>query len=428
MADAREVAYGVTRRVNSEAGYLGLILRYGKGWNDLDSRDRSLVTEMAYGLQRQRNKLDFIIAAFSTRPLNALDPEVLDLLRLGVYQLSEMRIPRHAAVNETVGLAKRLLGKGAASYVNAVMRAASDGLEELEWPPREELRVYLATLYSHPLWLVDYLLRIMEPEEAEKLCGANNVPPSLTLRANTARTDAAGLLTEIESRGGRGDVSPCLPEALTMVALPYASLLNLLERGRCVVQDMSSMLVSHALNPGPRDVVIDACAAPGGKATHLAQLGGRDCRVIAVDSNESRLRALRTAAGRIGLANIEAVSGDSTRLETVVEEDADGVLVDAPCSGLGTLRRNPELRWRRQPGDLAALARLQEELLLGCAPRVRAGGALVYSVCTFTMEETTGVVQRFLAVRDDFRLEGQVQTWPHVHDMEGMFIARFVRS
>ena len=162
-----------------------------------------------------------------------------------------------------------------------------------------------------------------------------------------------------------------------MVALPYASLLNLLERGRCVVQDMSSMLVSHALNPGPRDVVIDACAAPGGKATHLAQLGGRDCRVIAVDSNESRLRALRTAAGRIGLANIEAVSGDSTRLETVVEEDADGVLVDAPCFGLGRCAK-PRIEVAQQPGDLAALARLQEELLpdarRGCAP----GGACVF--------------------------------------------------
>jgi 16S rRNA (cytosine967-C5)-methyltransferase len=428
MADAREIAYGITRRVNSEGAYLNLMLRYGMGRGDLDARDRSLVAELAYGLQRHRNKLDFIIAAFSRRTLTELDPEVLDILRFGVYQLSEMRIPQHAAVNESVGLAKRLLGRGASSYVNAVMRRASAGLEGLQWPSREQLPLYLEIIYSHPRWLVDYMLQCPGPSQAEALCAANNEIPELTLRVNTATSDTASLMSEIISGGGSASPSACLNEALRGVRLPYYLLLDMIDSGRCVVQDESSMLVSHVLGPSPGDVIIDACAAPGGKATHLATLGGESCRIIAVDRNARRLDALRDAVSRLGLGNVHIRQGDSTRLGECVEEEADAVLVDAPCSGLGTLRRNPELKWRRQPGDLVALSGLQRDLLLGCAEKVRAGGVMVYSVCTHTREETVDVLDAFLAARRDFHLTGQVQVWPHLFHLEGMFIARMVRA
>ncbi len=427
MADAREIAYDITRRVNSEGAYLGLMLRYGMDGIDLDARDRALVTELAYGVQRHRGMMDFIISAFSRRPPAELDPGVLDLLRLGTYQLTQMRIPQHAAVNESVSLAKRLLGRGAASYVNAVMRSACRGLDSLLWPCRENLPVFLETVYSHPRWLVDYLLRLLGSEAAEALCTANNTVPALTLRANTPRCGAGDLLDVIVAHDGRAELSPCLEEALIGVSLPYDSLIALLETGRCVVQDESSMLAAYAMGPAPGDILIDACAAPGGKATHLAVLGGESCRVIAVDRNQSRLDAMRKRVRALGLANIDMRPGDARFLAECVEEAADAVLVDAPCSGLGTLRRNPELKWRRLPGDLDELAGLQLDLLLGSATKVRPGGAMVYSVCTITVEETTGVVERFLSACSGFNLAGQIQLWPHIHGVEGMFIARFER-
>ncbi len=427
MADAREIAYDITRRVNSEGAYLGLMLRYGMDGIDLDARDRALVTELAYGVQRHRGKMDFIIAAFSRRPPAELDPGVLDLLRLCTYQLTQMRIPQHAAVNESVSLAKRLMGRGAASYVNAVMRGACRGLGGLSWPSRENLSLFLETVYSHPHWLVDYLLRLLGSEASEALCAANNAVPALTLRANTPRCVAGDVLEEIVAHGGRAELSPCLEEALIGVSLSYDLLLALLETGRCVVQDESSMLVAYAMDPAPGDILIDACAAPGGKATHLAALGGASCRVIAVDRNPSRLDAMRKRVRALGLPNIDMRPGDSRFLAECVEEAADAVLVDAPCSGLGTLQRNPELKWRRLPGDLDGLSGLQLELLRGGATKVRPGGAMVYSVCTFTVEETTDVVQRFLRACPGFDLTGQIQLWPHIHGVEGMFIARFER-
>lgn len=445
MPDARDIAYDMTRRVNSGGGYLSLLLRYGLDRQGLDPRDRSLVTELSYGVQRHRMKLDFIISSFSRRPLDELDPEVLDVLRLGVYQLSQMRVPKHAAVNETVELAKRRLGLSPASFVNAVMRSASIGMEEVKWPTRDDLPLFLETIYSHPRWLVEYLLRILGPEGAEELCVADNTIQSLTLRANTTRLDAPSLLGEIEAGGGTASLSGYLDEALIRVGLPHGSLLDLLEKGRCVVQDESSMLVSHVVDPAVGDTVIDACAAPGGKATHIAQLGGDGCRVIAIDRNQRRLDALRRSCKRLGLNNIETIVGDSTRLKEHIEDKADTVLIDAPCSGLGTLRRNPELKWRRLPGDLAALKALQLDLLQGCAGNVRRGGNLVYSVCAYTREETIDVVDAFLADYQEYHLqdlaphlpdtlnsavaeEGYIQLMPHLHGTEGMFIARFMKA
>jgi 16S rRNA (cytosine967-C5)-methyltransferase len=445
MPDARETAYDITRRVNSGGGYLNLLLRYGMENSGLDPRDRSLVTELAYGVQRHRNKLDHIIGAFSRRPLRKLDPEVLDILRLGAYQLSEMRIPQHAVVNETVRLAANRLGRKAASYVNAVMRRACVELQDLPWPSRDELPRYLETVYSHPAWLVECQLRLLGPQGAESLCIVENSVPGLTLRANIARLDASTLRREIESAGGEAMLSSHLEEALTNVRLPYEKLIGLMEKGLCVVQDESSMLACRAVAPVPGETVIDACAAPGGKAVHMAQLCGCDCRVIAVDRNERRLDALRKAVGRAGLPNVEVVKGDSTRLVDHVDEGADAVLVDAPCSGLGALQRNPETRWRRTPEDAARLSSIQSDLLEGCAGAVRPGGRMVYSVCTYTPEETVEVIENFLAARDDFRLDhlagylpaslqdvvsplGYAQLWPHIHHMEGMFIARLAKA
>jgi 16S rRNA (cytosine967-C5)-methyltransferase len=445
MLDAREIAYNITRRVNAEGGYLSLILQYGMDRSGLDSRDRALVAELVYGVQRHRNRLDYIIKSFSRRPLDEIEPEVLDLLRLGVYQISEMRVPAHASVNEAVSLADKRLHRGAASFVNAVLRAAAVGLESLRWPSRDDFPSYLETVYSHPRWMVENILGCMDKGEAEALCAADNDFRGLTLRMNPSRADREMLMAEIAKCGGRARASPYLAEALVKVNLPREQLLGFLEKGYCVVQDESSMVVGYVVHPVPGSTIVDACAAPGGKATHLAQLGGDTCRVIAVDKNPGRLEALRKAVGRLGVRNVDIRAGDAARLLEYVAGPVDAILLDAPCSGLGTLRRNPELKWRRLPEDIAPLAELQLALLDGCAGVVRPGGVLVYSVCTFTREETVEVMEGFLNLHRGFRLEdpspylppalresvepgGYIQLMPHSHSMEGMFIARLVRA
>lgn len=443
MSRAREMAYQLTRRVHGKGSYLGLLIRYSLDCKELSPRDRSLVAEMTYGVQRHRNKIDYLITAFSHRPLNELNPEVLDILRLGIFQLVEMHVPPHAAVYETVELAKKYLGKSA-GFVNAVMRGAAEGMEKVEWPSQDDFPAYLEIVHSHPRWLVDYLIKRFGKEEAQAFCLADNRIPTLTLRVNPEKAERDELLEEIRSRGWEGKPSSLLPESLVEVGIPYETLLEWLDKGYCVVQDESSMLVGHAVKPEEGQTIVDACAAPGGKSTHLAQLGGRKCRVISVDRNPRRLKAMRKAVQRLGLENIEIREGDAACLRDVVEITADAVLLDAPCSGLGTLRRNPELKWKRFPGDIANLASVQTKLLRGCADVVRPGGILVYSVCTFTAEETIGVVEDFLRQRDEFAPEslasylpdplvpdlsprGYLQTMPHRHGMEGMFIARFRR-
>lgn len=443
-ADARDIAYRLTRRVHAEGGYLGLLIRYSLDNGKLSARDRALVAELAYGVQRHRNRIDHVIAAFSNRPLKELNPEVLDILRLGVFQLLEMRVPPHAAVNESVKLAKRHLGKSA-GYVNAVMRGVAEGLADISWPGPEDLPSHLEVVYSHPRWLVEYLIKRFGEKEALELCRANNQIPTLTLRINPLRTSREELLEMIASEGWQGRPSELLPESIVDVSIPYPVLLDWLERGLCVVQDESSMLVSRVVDPHEGQVVVDACAAPGGKSTHLALLGGEGCRVIAVDRNAKRLKAMREAVERLGLENIAIQTGDATHLQRVVDVTADAVLLDAPCSGLGTLRRNPELKWKRFPGDIANLAGVQSRLIRGCAEVVRPGGVLVYSVCTFTLEETVGVVEGFLRERKDFQPDspaslipealaadlsprGYLQVLPHRQGMEGMFIARLRRK
>lgn len=444
MPGAREIAYDLTRRVNESGAYLGLLLRYTMQDSELAGRDRAMISELTYGVQRQRNKMDYIIELFSSRPLAEIEGDVLDILRLGVYQIAEMRIPAHASVNETVDLAKRKMNPGAIAFVNAVLRNVAKRLDELEWPPRSNFPYYLEINHSHPRWLVDYILETMDEGLAEALCAADNHFPGISMRANPMRTERETLLTKILDAGGRAKSSQYLDEGIIKASLPRRLLLDLLQDGMCAVQDESSMLVSHVLNPQPGNLVVDACAAPGGKASHLAQLGGESARIIAVDKNPRRLEALGKTLRRLALDNVEVIEGDSTQLDLYVSQPADAILVDAPCSGLGTLRRRPELKWRRSRGELGRFGDGQLRMLEGCAGVPRPGGAMVFSVCTFTREETLDVIEAFLDRRPDYTLDdvssylppglrssvssaGYIQLMPHLHDMDGMFIARLIR-
>ncbi len=441
----RELAYQIIHRVDYQGAFLNLLIRSSLDKAKMPERDKALVTELCYGVARMRNRLDFVIAHFSSRPLDQIDPSLLDLLRLGVFQLLETRVSPHAAVNETVNLAQKYTNPGATKMANAVLRACANSPESIPWPGRDDIVLYLSVVLSYPEWLAAYLIRNFGEEEAERICAAGNDRAPLCMRVNTLKGSREAMEARLSEQRIAFQRSRFSPDGLSNLDAPVGKLKRILREGLALFQDESSMLVPYMLDPQPGQNIIDACAAPGGKATHLAQLTGDQARILAVDLSRSRLKAMGGSLKRLGVKSVKVKQGDATRLASVATREADAVLVDAPCSGLGTLRRRPELKWRRAEGDLAELAALQSKLLEGAAPVVASGGLLVYSACTMTREETVEVVDTFLAAHPEFTLERAAEHCPlgcpadaevgnylqlltHLHNTDGMFIARMRKS
>ncbi len=441
----RDLAYQIIHRVDYQGAFLNLLIRSTLDKTKMEERDRALVTELCYGVLRLRNRLDFVIAHFSSRPLDQIDPALLDVLRLGMFQLLETRVLAHAAVNETVNLAQKYTNPGAAKMANAVLRACANSPESIPWPGREDMVQYLSIVLSYPEWMADYLIRNFGEETAERICAAGNDRAPLCMRVNTlknSREELEGWLSQQRIAFRRSTYSP---DGLANIDAPVGKLKRLLRDGRAVFQDESSMLVPYMLDPQPGQFLIDACAAPGGKASHLAQLTGDRASVLAVDLSRARLKAMGGSLKRLGVKSVKSRQGDATKLASVAGKEADAILVDAPCSGLGTLRRRPELKWRREEADLAELATLQSKLLEGAAPVLKAGGLLVYSACTMTREETVQVVDGFLerhpeftrepapdhcplGCPDDARAGEDLQLMTYLHNTDGMFMARLRKT
>ncbi|WP_328829479.1 RsmB/NOP family class I SAM-dependent RNA methyltransferase [Nocardioides acrostichi] len=438
---AREAAVEVLTAVREADAYANLVLPVVLRRHGLTGRDAGLVTELVSGTIRRRGTYDAVLAACSDRPLERVEPAVLDLLRLGTHQLLAMRVPPHAAISTTVDLAG---GRGTGGFVNAVLRRVSERDREA-WlrqvaPPRAQASDrHDAVVHSHPVWVVAELRRALAAaggaEEVEALLAADNAPPRVTLVARPGlaeRTELPGEPTPfsrygVALEGGDPGTVPAVAE------------------GRAGVQDEGSQLVALALAEaaleGRDGTWLDVCAGPGGKSALLASLAaGRGARLIATERQHHRARLVRR--------NLAAVPGDHVVLTAdgtrppLVGGGVDRVLVDAPCTGLGALRRRPEARWRRERGDLKALSRLQERLLAAALDVVRPGGLVLYATCSPVLAETERVVSRTVRRRDDATLvpldlgiaasagpvPGTVQLWPHRHGTDAMFLALFRRD
>jgi 16S rRNA (cytosine967-C5)-methyltransferase len=323
-------------------------------------------------------------------------------------------------VAEAVAQARRHGHAGTAALVNAVLRRAA--AEPAPEPPD------LPTASSHPKWLVDRWLRRLGREETEALLAADNQPPKVVLRANLTRTTREELRQALAEEGVTAVPGRHAPEALVLqgAAVPE---LAVLAAGYCTVQDEASMLAARALQPQPGWTCLDVAAAPGGKATHLAELMGDQGVVLANDLDPQRARLIQAAARRLRLKSVRVRAADARTLPRNWAGRCDGVLADLPCSGLGTLARRPDLRWRKGEADLRALPRLQRELLEAAAACVKPGGVLVYSTCSTEPEENEDVVEGFLAAHPDFRPEGAAtRLWPHRDGTDGFYVARMRRG
>jgi 16S rRNA (cytosine967-C5)-methyltransferase len=390
------------------------VLEQGLRRPNLKPLDRAFITELVYGILRRRGYLDWAIGRFTTHAHRRQSVKLKNLLRLGAYQILFLdRVPGSAAVNESVRLAKAL-GEGAiAGFVNAVLRAMTRA-ETIPLPdPADDPILHLSVKYSHPEWLVRRWLPRLGPERTVALCDANNEIPPVTVRVNPLRTTREALAAELKRTGI--EVTHCRVSSSGLMLRGVAHLTDLpaYQRGDFYVQDEAAQLVGLAVDPRPGERILDACAAPGGKSTHLAELMGDRGEVVAADAGAKRLKRIVENAGRLGLTSIRPVAADVTGdLSALGQTPYDRILVDAPCSGMGILRRNPDAKWYKTAAVIGTMAALQIKILDRAATLLKHGGVLVYSTCTTEPEENENVVGSFLARHSDFRLESLRPLWP----------------
>jgi 16S rRNA (cytosine967-C5)-methyltransferase len=418
-----------------------------KRYRHLTPLDRAFLTELTYGVLRWRGRLDWVIHHFSNIPLEKIESEMLNTLRLGLYQIFFLtKTPASAAVNESVELAKKIRGKGGGGFVNAVLRSALREKETIPYPDKpQDPALHIAIVQSHPLWLVQRWIEELGVEETLKICAANNRIPTLTLRTNTLKIKREDLIERLTEKGLISASTPFSDDGIVLKNGPPVSELPFMKEGFFVIQDEASQLITLILDPRRGEKILDACAAPGGKTTHIAQRMENLGEIYAFDLRQEKLKQIEEGCKRLGINIVRTKIGNSVdTLPVPGEMKFDRVLADVPCSGFGTLRRNPDLKWRKKKEDIERLSKLQLSVLKNLSGYVSKGGLLVYSTCTVFDEENEDVVERFLSEHRAFKLDslvevlpekchlfikkGYFKTFPPVGDLDGFFAARLRKT
>ncbi len=446
ISSAREAALKVLVRYEQDRAYLNLALPPLIKF--LSDQEKSLAVKIAGGTVQRLNTIDWALQLYSKHKLDALTPWLRNLLRVSAYQLIYLeRVPVYAVVNEAVTLARRYGHRGVAGLTNALLRKLAAEVDHLPWPdPEREPLDFLSLRHSYPTWLIKRTLERYSFAETKKWCLANLEKPPLSVRVNRLRTTPEELVEILKTEQIEAAPSQTVPDLLIIESgAGKVSLGRSFYEGLLTIQGHSSALIAPLLSPQPGEIVVDLCSSPGGKTTHLAELQQDRGVIYAVELHQSRIGLVEKAAARIGLKSIVPVQADGREIENLKLPAADVVLVDAPCSGLGVIRRLPEIKWRRSEKDLIVFQKLQLELLAAAARQLRPGGRLLYSVCTTEPEETVQVAESFLKVHPDFipqplspLLPSKLQSLfkdsptltflPHRHNLDGFFIALWQKT
>lgn len=413
---------------------------------ELREIDRAFASELVYGTVKRKLTLDRVISAYSDIKMQKLSPWILNILRMGAYQLLYMnRVPASAACNESVNLAGRYGHKASAGFVNAVLRnIARNGADRVIPSKDEDLTGYLTISYSYPKWLVEKYLGLFGNDFTEALLEAGNSTPELTVRANTLKVSPVELLERLKDEGIETEPGKYAEEAVIIKGTVSLARLEAFKKGLFQVQDESSMLPARVLAPEPGQKVLDTCSAPGGKTTHLAQLMRNTGTIIARDVFEHKLKLVQDNAARLGIGTIHTELYDAALPDEKNRESFDRILLDAPCTGLGIVRRKPDIKWARETRDIAAITDIQKKLLHNASMLVKPGGVLVYSTCTVLPEENGQMVEQFLADHPEFTGDEispflptalaqhangcMVQLFPNRDGIDGFFVARLRRK
>ncbi|WP_028305602.1 16S rRNA (cytosine(967)-C(5))-methyltransferase RsmB [Desulfitobacterium sp. PCE1] len=446
---ARALAVQILQRIEEEKAYANLVMQ--KSLHDLnDPRERQLTTLLVNGTLKSRLTLDYALRRHLRKPLSQLPHEVRWILRISTFQILYLsRIPEAVAINEGVELTKKHQGKYT-SLVNSVLRRVFESSWDISWPSKEREPIrYLSLRYSHPEWMVKRWLKRYGMTDTEALCQANNEPAPVWIRTNTLKISREGLQERLEREGVKVTLGERVPESLVIEEFGSLDKLPSFQEGLFTVQDESSQLIAHVLNPQAGQKVLDACGAPGGKTTHLAQRMENRGEILAFDIHPHKVKLIEDLSARLGITIIHPQAGDARELAGVEDSSYHKVLVDAPCSGLGVIRRRADMRWNKEEEEIKALPELQLALLERAAQCVALGGELVYSTCTIEPEENFEVVKAFRAKYPEFTpvnlaedfpyslkseqdikqaAKGFLQILPHKQGMDGFFLAKFRRG
>ena len=443
VASARDLALSVLCSVEKKEAYVTHLLSALHHQQDVDPHARSLAERIIKGVLEHRSEIDSRLDERLPKGLRSLPPRIQMILRLSIYQLTYLdRVEKAIVVDSAVELAKRYSSAPVARLVNAILRGY---LREMKKPSETSIpqnAEEIAQRFSHPLWIVELWVDQLGVPETITLCDFNNKEWPLYLRANPLKTTREELIELLAREGVTAVPGSYTKDALRVVTREGGGQLHRLksfQNGLFTIQDEGACLVSEVAFAGPYESIIDLCAAPGGKTTHLATLNENQGKILAVDPAEKRLSLVKDNCNRLGLTNVEYVCADGRTLTR--QQPADFVLVDAPCSGLGVVGRRADLRWNRKQDEIGLLCGLQLELLQRAAQLVKRQGRIVYSTCTTTIEENEAVVGRFLESNSDFAVtkivhprqelltpEGFLRTWPQRHNLGGGFVAVIDRS
>lgn len=439
ITNPRQLAVVTLNQLEDTEDFLREVLDFHIREHALSPLDQGLYTELVYGTTRMRLNLDYVLAEFSSRPLSKIKGLILNNLRVALYQILYLdRVPVSAAVNEGVKLARLFGHQGVAGFTNGLLRSVLRSGPSVAYPALEKQPIqHISLKYSFPEWIVELWVQSLGVEETMALCAAMNEPPRLNLRVNTLRTTSEHVASYLREKGASVTPGRYVPEIIE--ARPAQLVINdpYLAQGMYYIQDESSALVAHALQVESGQRVYDLCSAPGGKATHLAQLMENEGQIVAFDQNPARLKLVDDNARRLGITIITTKVGDATT--NLALPIAERILVDAPCSGLGTMAHRPDIRWRKSLAEIEGLAAIQLKILRQGATYLAPGGLLVYSTCTLTEQENGDVARAFLAEHPNFQ-GGSLPEWfpslkdepnwcrtiyPHCHGLDGFFIAVF---
>lgn len=453
---ARQVALACLMDLSQADASIASVVDNAFAQSPLTGRESRLVNALVYGVIRWQRQLDWVLSHF-VNPKFRLNTKHRTILRLGAFQLLHLDgIPPHAAIFETVQLAKK--SRKTTGFINAVLRSVQREAKDLSYPSLDTHPAeHISIRFSYPKWLVNRWIQARGLDWTLDFCHASNQIAPLTLRTNTLQTDREKLQQSLLDIGYKSTHSLIAPEGIVVenrssnidaddetVPDSESKLTDVLNRSDVYVQDESAILVSHLLMPTNMKLVVDLCAAPGGKTTHIACMMSNTGKIIACDLSEKKLSVLRENCDRIGIQNVETRIIDATEADLSFIKAADAVLIDAPCSGFGTLRRHPDIRWNKTSDQLQSLSTLQYHLLVKAAPHIKPDGVLLYSTCTIEQTENEGIVNQFLKKFPMFIVEnasqflpnipqsaittdGFLQTFPHEHSIDGAFAARLRR-
>ncbi len=437
---ARDTALEVLMQVDRANAWSDGSLKRTIAKNQLDHRDAALATRLSYGVIQNKLLLDYYIGCYCTQKAEKLESVIRNILRLGGYQILFMdKIPHRAAVNEAVEMTKRHGRCKAAGMVNAVLRKFVEHWMDMPALPQDTTEEYLSIRYSHPRWLVERLVDVLGPEEAEAYLRTNNEIVPTTIQTNLLKTTPEELEKELHQSGVAVEAHPWLEGCFAVSGTGDLENLPAFIEGRFMVQDVAARLVATVAAPQPADRILDTCAAPGGKSFALAVDRRDQGQIISCDIHPHKLKLIENSAQRLGIGSIKTALADGREHHAAWAQSADLVVTDVPCSGLGIIRKKPDIRYKN-PKELAQLPKIQRDILENASTYVRSGGVLVYSTCTILPEENEGVTNDFLARHSDFMLEefalplpigrcqGHLTLWPQRFGTDGFYICRMRRK